>query len=104
MTASELRRAIEGPAERVGLAVEPGLVDALIDDVAGEAGALPLLSTTLVDLWLDRDETTLTLASYERSGGMQTAIARHAESVFASLDEQGQTTARALPVATGKRR
>ena len=94
MTASELRRAIEGPAERVGLAVEPGLVDALIDDVAGEAGALPLLSTTLVDLWLDRDETTLTLASYERSGGMQTAIARHAESVFASLDEQGQTTAR----------
>ncbi len=98
MTASELRRAIEGPAERVGLAVEPGLVDALLDDVGGEAGGLPLLSTALVDLWLDRDETTLTLASYERSGGVRTAIARHAESVFASFDEHGRATARRLLV------
>ena len=47
MTAGELRRAIEGPAERAGLEVEPALVDALVDDVAGEAGGLPLLSTAL---------------------------------------------------------
>ena len=40
MTAGELRRAIEGPAERAGLAVEPALVDALVDDTAGEPGGL----------------------------------------------------------------
>ena len=55
MSAAELRRAIEGPAERVGLEVEPALVDALVDDVAGETGGLPLLSTALLDLWRERD-------------------------------------------------
>ena len=34
MSAAELRRAIERPAKRVGLEVEPTLVDALVDDVA----------------------------------------------------------------------
>src|SRR5205814_218896 len=43
MTASELRRAIERPAEQAGLTVKPALVDALVDDVAGEVGGLPLL-------------------------------------------------------------
>src|SRR5438876_229247 len=42
MSAGELRRAIEGPAERTGLEVEPALVDPLVDDVAGEAGRLAL--------------------------------------------------------------
>ena len=58
--------AIEGPAARTGLRVEPGLVDQLVADVGGEAGALPLLSTTLLDLWLDREDDALTLAAYER--------------------------------------
>ena len=45
MRRDELRRAIELPARRAGLRVEPELVDALIADVEGEPGALPLLST-----------------------------------------------------------
>ena len=36
MQASELRRAVELPAGRVGLRVEPELVDALVDDVEAE--------------------------------------------------------------------
>jgi hypothetical protein len=51
MQASELRRVVELPAGRVGLRVEPELVDALVDDVEGEPGALPLLSTALLELW-----------------------------------------------------
>ena len=49
MQASELRRAIELPAGRVGLRVEPELSDALVGDVEGEPGALPLLSTSLLE-------------------------------------------------------
>jgi WD40 repeat protein/DNA-binding SARP family transcriptional activator len=98
MNAGELRRAIEGPAERAGLSVEPRLVDTLVDDVMGEPGGLPLLSTALLDLWLDRDDSTLTLAAYERLGGIRTAIARHAEGVFGSLDEGGQAIARRVMV------
>ena len=54
MQASELRRAVELPAGRVGLRVEPALSDALVDDVEGEPGALPLLSTALLELWQQR--------------------------------------------------
>ena len=68
MQASELRRVVELPAGRVGLRVEPELTDALVDDVEGEPGALPLLSTALLELWQKRRDETLTLAAYRESG------------------------------------
>src|SRR5919198_560752 len=96
MTLGELRRAVVGPAEQVGLEVEPGLVDALVDDVAGEVGGLPLLSTALVDLWREREGRSLTAAAYERIGGVRGAVARHAEAAYRSLDDAGRTIARRL--------
>ena len=66
MQASELRRAVELPAGRVGLRVEPELADALVDDVEGEPGALPLLSTALLELWQQRQDDTLTLGCLPR--------------------------------------
>src|SRR4051794_2465818 len=94
MARSELRRAIGGPAARAGLEVEPELVDALVDDVAGEAGGLPLLSTALLDLWLEREGASLTLASYERTGGVSGAVGRFAESAFESLAPEKQEVAK----------
>ena len=96
MSATELRRAIEGPAGRAGLEVEPPLVDALVDDVAGEAGGLPLLSTALLDLWRERDGRSLTLSAYERTGGVRGAVGRHAEAAFRSLADDEQTIARRI--------
>ena len=61
MRRDELRRAIELPAQRAGLRVERDLVDALIADVEGEPGALPLLSTALLELWQQRDGRNLRL-------------------------------------------
>ena len=46
---NELRRMVAHPAERAGLGLDDGLVDALVDDAAHEPGALPLLSTALQD-------------------------------------------------------
>jgi WD40 repeat protein len=96
MGAGELRRAIEGPAERAGLGVEPTLVDALVSDVAGEPGGLPLLSTALIDLWRERDGTMLTFAAYEVTGGVRGAVGRHAEAAFRSLDADEQRVARRI--------
>jgi WD40 repeat protein/DNA-binding SARP family transcriptional activator/energy-coupling factor transporter ATP-binding protein EcfA2 len=96
MSASELRRAIEGPAGRAGLVVEPPLVDALVHDVVGEPGGLPLLSAALVDLWRDRSGLSLTLSAYEHSGGIHGAVARHAEAALHSLAESEQQVARRL--------
>jgi len=64
MRREELRRAIELPAQRAGLRVQPELVDALIANVEGEPGALPLLSTALLELWQQRDGRNMRLSAY----------------------------------------
>jgi WD40 repeat protein/tRNA A-37 threonylcarbamoyl transferase component Bud32 len=96
MQASELRRAVELPASRVGLQVEPELVDALVDDVEGEPGALPLVSTALLELWEKRQENALTLASYRESGGVDGAVARLAEGTYARIPDAHKPLVRAV--------
>lgn len=54
MSKEELRRAIEKPARAGGWELEPGLVDLLLDDMAREPGALPLLSHALLATWKRR--------------------------------------------------
>jgi WD40 repeat protein len=96
MQASELRRAIELPAARVGLEVERELADVLVNDVEDEPGALPLLSTALLELWQKRDGNALTLAAYRESGGVDGAVARLAESTYARVRHEQQPLVRAL--------
>ena len=62
MSPDEVRRAITQPAERVGLRVDADLEDAMIADVDGQPGALPLLSTALLELWQLRRGGRLQLA------------------------------------------
>ena len=45
----ELRRVVERPAQQAGLEIEPSLTDAVVADVAGQPGALPLVSTVLLE-------------------------------------------------------
>jgi WD40 repeat protein len=96
MQASELRRAVELPAGRVGLRVEPELADALVDDVEGEPGALPLLSTALLELWQKRRDNALTLAAYRESGGVHGAVARLAEGTYARVPDERRQLVRAV--------
>ena len=96
MGREELARAIEQPAARAGLELEPGLTEALISDVAGEPGGLPLLSTTLLELWRVRDGRVLRYDSYRTSGGVRGAVARLAEVAYNRLGESEQRIARGL--------
>jgi WD40 repeat protein/tRNA A-37 threonylcarbamoyl transferase component Bud32 len=96
MQPSELRRAIELPAGRVGLRAEPELADALVDDVEGEPGALPLLSTALLELWQKRQDNALTLAVYRESGGVHGAVARLAEGTYARIPDEHKPLVRAM--------
>lgn len=89
-----LRQAIEEPARRVGLAFEPGLVATILQDVAGQPGALPLLEHALLEIWRRRSGGILALAAYRESGGVQGAIAARAEDVFESLEPNQQQLAR----------
>jgi WD40 repeat protein/tRNA A-37 threonylcarbamoyl transferase component Bud32 len=96
MQASELRRAVELPAGRVGLRVELELSDALVDDVEGEPGALPLLSTALLELWQKRQGNALTLAAYRESGGVHGAVARLAEGTYGRIPDEHKPIVRSL--------
>jgi DNA-binding SARP family transcriptional activator/WD40 repeat protein/energy-coupling factor transporter ATP-binding protein EcfA2 len=96
MTDAELRRAVVEPARRVGLALEEGLADAVCRDAAGEPGALPLVSTALLETWVRRDGDTLTIAGYEDAGGVRGALARLAEDVYGRLDADEQALARRM--------
>ena len=87
MDRDELARAIEEPAARAGLEAERALVEALVSDVAGEPGGLPLLSTTLLELWRARDGRVLRYGSYRASGGVRGAVARLAEDAYNQLGE-----------------
>ena len=96
MSRDELRRAITQPAEQVGLRVEPELEDAVVADVEGQPGALPLLSTALLELWGRRRGRRLELADYNRTGGVHGAVARLAEDALGRLQPEEQHVARKL--------
>jgi WD40 repeat protein/class 3 adenylate cyclase len=94
MGEGELREAIVEPAHACGLRVEPALVDLLVREVAGEPGALPLLSHALLATWEARDGRTLTLDAYRRTGGVRAAIANTADGVLAARDPRQQALTR----------
>ena len=96
MRGEELRRAIEEPARRVGLRVEPALTDALIADVLDEPGGLPLLSAALLEQWRERDGRVMRRAGYERTGGVSGAVGRLAERTYAQLSEPEREAARPI--------
>ena len=96
LTRGELVAVVERPAERVGLQVEPELVDALVADAGTEPSVLPLLSTALLESWTLRDGSRLTLAAYQAGGGLHGSVARLAEGVWTSLDPDRQAVARAI--------
>ena len=99
MDRAELREAIERPAVRAGLEVEDGLVDVLVAEVADEPGSLPLLSTTLLELWQARDGRVLRLQVYRATGGVRTGVARIAEAAYTRFRGGERTTARDLLLA-----
>jgi WD40 repeat protein/transcriptional regulator with XRE-family HTH domain len=96
MTQAELRRAIEEPAKRGGWEFERGLVDLLLYDIRAdgtgppEPGALPLLSHALLATWERRRGRTFTVEGYRAAGGVRSAIAETAESVFTDQLNQVQ--------------
>lgn len=94
MSPPALRRVVEVPARRVGLTLEPGLTKRILGDLAGRPGALPLLQHLLLELWHRRRGRELTLEAYAASGGVEGAVARRAEEVFAGLTPAQRDVAR----------
>lgn len=96
LSAEELEQAIVGPAQRVGIEFEEGLVASIVSDVNYQPGALPLLQYALTELFEARQERLLTHGGYQQIGRAAGALARRAEQIYAELDETGQELVRQM--------
>ncbi len=110
MTERQLRLAISEPARLTGSSVEDDLVDVLLREVrtrqpasspsvprhgpASGAGVLPLLSHALDQAWRNRTGDVLALADYERTGGIEGAVADSAQRAYDHLTPAQQAAAR----------
>ncbi len=110
MTERQLRMAITEPAKGAGFSVEAELVDVLLEEMSTRqpasssvvlgrrsvsgAGILPLLSHALDQAWRSRAGDVLTLADYERTGGIEGAVAESAQHVYDCLTPAQQGAAR----------
>ena len=94
---AEIEEIVRAPAKAAGLSYQRrapsgvGLDDELIA-AARQPGSLPLLQFTLDELFNDRDrsESALTIAAYDRLGGLEGAIERRAEAAFGALEASAQ--------------
>lgn len=94
MDLDELRRAMEGQAGVTGLRFEADLSQQILDDVAGEPGAMPLLQHALWELWNRRHGRNLRASEYRAFGGVKQAITSTAEKVYADCSKPEQDQVR----------
>ncbi|MGJ6969017.1 nSTAND1 domain-containing NTPase [Streptosporangium sp. G11] len=112
MSDQELQRAITGPAAAAGLAVEDGLAEQVVRELAGHTqpagagpggagavGALPLLSMAMVRTWHNREGERLTRQGYDRSGGVASAVQDAAEEAYNALNPHQQEIAKRVILA-----
>ncbi|MEM8504223.1 MAG: caspase family protein [Cyanobacteria bacterium P01_D01_bin.1] len=92
MARGELEAAICKPAQQVDLQVEPSLVTAMLNEIAGAPGSLPLLQYTLKELWQQRQNSTLLLSTYQDLGGIRGTLDKRATEIYNSFDQQEQQT------------
>jgi hypothetical protein len=97
MTELQLRLAITEPARVAGSAVDGALTAELVravGAVADGARVLPHLSHALDQAWRNRAGGDLTLADYERAGGIEGSIAESADRAYMSLTSSQREAAR----------
>ena len=98
MREDELARVIVEPARRAGVTVAEEVVEAILDESAGQAQPLPLVSVALVRAWDERDGDVITPAAYQASGGLIGAIEATAEDAYERLPGASKAEARRLLV------
>jgi WD40 repeat protein/DNA-binding SARP family transcriptional activator len=98
MRLEELRRAVAEPALAVGLDITDDLVDIVLQDLAGQPGALPLLSVALLETYRRRSGPILRPDAYRAAGGVDGALALLAERAYAGLRPRQREAARRVLV------
>jgi WD40 repeat protein len=96
LSSTELREAIEKPAERINLKFEDGLVDELVKQVLGEPGGLPLLQFTLLKLWKMRRQNLITWEAFKKLVSCRDALTNSADDVYKGLEPNDRERAKRI--------
>jgi formylglycine-generating enzyme required for sulfatase activity len=99
LSPERLREAIVGPARAYGVSFESEeMVEGLVQAGQVSVGSLPLLQFALSELWEARstDEGRISSAALHAIGGVNGALARHADSVLAKLLPEQRKEARRI--------
>jgi CHAT domain/AAA ATPase domain len=96
MNRQELEDAIALPAKKCGVPIESGLTERILDAIEREPGNLPLLEFALTLLWDKQRNGRLNHAAYKEIGGVESALARHAEEVYDKLNSLEQLIAKRI--------
>jgi hypothetical protein len=97
LSRAERRAAIEEPAKKCGATISPAVTQRLLNEIGDDPDQLPVLQHVLMRTWQEaKGECDIQLSHYEATGGVGTAISRHADDVFGKLasDEQREIAER----------
>jgi WD40 repeat protein/energy-coupling factor transporter ATP-binding protein EcfA2 len=121
LTRDQREEVVRRPLERAGAAIEPSLLERLLNDVGNDLDQLPVLQHCLLRLWEAANRSSpvpprrhLKLEHYRAVGGIAGALSQHADEILASLpghdlsveqvfrslsevDKERRATRRALP-------
>jgi WD40 repeat protein/energy-coupling factor transporter ATP-binding protein EcfA2 len=92
LTRSQLRQTITGPVAVGGGTIAPRLVQRLLNDAGADPDLLPVLQHALMrmwDLWTGNAALAgpIDLEHYEAAGGLENALARHADEAYHDLGD-----------------
>ena len=96
LSRDQLREAIVTPARVFGGDIDPILVNQLLNDAGNDFDQLPLLQHALMRMWRLSDKKYLTLDDYDRIGGFNHALSKHADEAYAELTVEQQHIAEIL--------
>jgi serine/threonine protein kinase/formylglycine-generating enzyme required for sulfatase activity len=101
LSSEGLRQAIEEPARLRGVKIDPALTHALVEKAQGAVGMLPLLEFALGVLWEGRREgaAVMTIADLTALGGLEGALAAHADGALGRLGPRLVAEARRILVS-----
>jgi WD40 repeat protein/DNA-binding winged helix-turn-helix (wHTH) protein len=90
MSREQLRETLEKRLSLAAARAEPGLIDSLLEEVGSESGNLALLEHALGQLWKKCGGfgCTLTNQAYVDIGRLRGALGRHADEVYASIEDE----------------
>ena len=94
LTKAELKDIILKPAQKVGLEFDDKIIDNMVNQVAGDESALPLLQFALSRLWEKKTQNRITQNAYQEVGTPYEALAKVAEEIYFSYSPETQNSAR----------